>query len=66
MKGQDQVVDIELDKNTIIRAPVRDYTPIDSRFLWNHLFKAAPGLASSMTIQPDHTAESGRQCSVAD
>jgi len=40
IKGQDQVVDIDLDKDTAIRAPERNYTPIDSRSLWMQPFES--------------------------
>ena len=42
VKGQDQVVDIDLDKDTAIRAPDRNYTPIDARSLWMQPFESIP------------------------
>jgi hypothetical protein len=33
--GEEQVVDVELDKATILMPIQTDYTPIDSKALWN-------------------------------
>ena len=33
--GEEQVVDIELDKATVLMPIRTDYTPIDSKVLWN-------------------------------
>lgn len=35
--GQDQVLDVELDKNTILKPPQLKYTPIRSKSLWDQV-----------------------------
>lgn len=35
--GQDQVLDVELDKGTVLRPPRLGYTPIVSKTLWNQI-----------------------------
>ena len=60
IKGQDQVVDIELDKDTVIRAPRRDYTPVESRSLWNQQFESMPVTVSLKTDPSDDPTESKR------
>lgn len=35
MVGQDQVLDVELDKNTILLPSQHEYLSIDSKLLWN-------------------------------
>ena len=52
IKGQDQVVDIDLDKDTMIRAPDRNYTPIDSRSLWMQPFESIPSHEVSPLTEP--------------
>jgi hypothetical protein len=33
--GEEQVVDIELDKATVLMPVRRDYTPVDAKVLWS-------------------------------
>ncbi|KAF8958354.1 hypothetical protein BDZ97DRAFT_62449 [Flammula alnicola] len=35
--GQEQVLDVELDKNTVLKPPQLGYIPIDSKSLWNQM-----------------------------
>ncbi|KDR79044.1 hypothetical protein GALMADRAFT_224295 [Galerina marginata CBS 339.88] len=37
--GQDQVVDVELDKNTVLKSPQLGYTPIGAKSLWNQVIE---------------------------
>jgi len=41
MKGEDQVVDIDLDKDTVLKPPQLKYTPIEHRSHWHEAFHEA-------------------------
>ncbi|KAF9474325.1 hypothetical protein BDN70DRAFT_997132 [Pholiota conissans] len=46
--GQDQILDVELDKNTILKPPKMGYVSIDSKSLWN---SAVPPNSEGETAQ---------------
>lgn len=49
-QGQDQVLDVELDKSTILKSPQLGYVPLGSKSLWNMAVtsSSSPAVASEI------------------
>ena len=58
VKGQDQMVDIDLDKNTILKPPLYDFAPIESKSLWSQPFEAASAQDIRAVLLPPNSTES--------
>ncbi|KAF8170097.1 hypothetical protein BJ912DRAFT_861486 [Pholiota molesta] len=48
--GQDQVLDVELDKNTVLKPSKLDYVPIDSKSHWNQVVTPRSGPETRLEI----------------
>ncbi|KAH9481504.1 hypothetical protein JR316_0006031 [Psilocybe cubensis] len=55
-QGQDQVLDVELDKSTILKPPQLGYVPLSSRSLWN--MAAIPSPSTLITSESSGVAQS--------
>jgi len=58
VKGQDQMIDIDLDKNTILKPPQYEFVSIESKSLWSQPFEPASAQDIRAASLPPNSTES--------
>lgn len=52
-KGDEQVVDLDLDKDTVVRLAKTGYTPVNSRSHWENILNVASGKNAKTQLDVD-------------